>query len=227
MPHYGLLGDFEFANPVEAAEDIRGAKVYGRNDEKLGKIDDVIFDHGTGAIQYVVVDTGGWLSSQKFLVPPGRLNPSPRHEEDFVIDADKKQIEKFPPYREAELESESKWREYEKRYGAAWHAGPVLHRKGSDRDITPTADEMPPEPGSIGSQLTPSQRAEVSSRIIPATADEVTIQTGATGIGSRWLTFESRLRQRRRDITRACTTCTVGPAADRSSESADSERKAI
>jgi sporulation protein YlmC with PRC-barrel domain len=42
---------------LKTAEDIRGAKVYGRNDEKPGKIDDVIFDHETGAIQYVVVDT--------------------------------------------------------------------------------------------------------------------------------------------------------------------------
>ena len=109
----------------------------------------------------------------------------------------------------------------------AWHAGPVQHRKGSDRDITPTPQEMPAESGSIGSQLTPSERAEVNSRIIPAGSDEVTISSSAVGIGSRWLTFEERLRQRRRDITRACTTCTVGPASDRASESAAQERKAI
>jgi len=27
------------------------------SDEKLGKIDDVIFDHSTGMIRYVIVDT--------------------------------------------------------------------------------------------------------------------------------------------------------------------------
>jgi uncharacterized protein YrrD len=55
--------------------DIRGSKLYGLNDEKLGKIDDVIFDHGTGEIRYVVVDTGGWLSPLiAFLYPtPGRF----------------------------------------------------------------------------------------------------------------------------------------------------------
>ncbi len=42
MAQYGMLRDYRF---TEAAEDIRGSKLYGLNDEKLGKIDDVIFDH--------------------------------------------------------------------------------------------------------------------------------------------------------------------------------------
>jgi len=226
MPHYGLLRDYRF-DDLGTDEDIRGSNVYGRDDEKLGKIDDVIFDHSTGAIRYVVVDTGGWFTHKKFLVPPHRLHSSAEHKDDFAVNLDKQQIETLPPYNESDVESEDKWKAYEKRYDEAWHAGPVQHRKGSDRDITPTPQEMPAESGSIGSQLTPSERAEVNSRIIPAGSDEVTISSSAVGIGSRWLTFEERLRQRRRDITRACTTCTVGPASDRASESAAQERKAI
>ncbi len=38
MAHYGLLRDYRFADIAEA-EDIRGVKIYGRNDEKLGTID--------------------------------------------------------------------------------------------------------------------------------------------------------------------------------------------
>jgi sporulation protein YlmC with PRC-barrel domain len=227
MAHYGTLRDYRFADTDEAAEDIRGAGVYGRDDEKLGKIDDVIFDHGSGSVRYVVVDTGGWLSSKKFIVPPDRLRSSSKHKDDFAVDLSKEQIERFPRYDDSDLGSDENWTKYEERYKAAWEDGPVQHRKGSDRDITPTPAEMPAEPGSIGSQLTPSERAEVNSRIIPAGDDEMTIQQGATGIGSRWLTFESRLRQRRRDITRSCTTCSLGPAADRSAGSADRERKAI
>jgi len=226
MPHYGLLRDYRF-DDLGTDEDIRGSNVYGRDDEKLGKIDDVIFDHSTGAIRYVVVDTGGWFKHKKFLVPPHRLHSSAEHKDDFAVNLHKQQIETLPPYNESDVESEDKWKAYEKRYDEAWHAGPVQHRKGSDRDITPTPQEMPAESGSIGSQLTPSERAEVNSRIIPAGSDEVTISSSAVGIGSRWLTFEERLRQRRRDITRACTTCTVGPASDRASESAAQERKAI
>lgn len=226
MAHYGTLRDYRF-DDAETADDIRGSSVYGINDEKLGKIDDVIFDHSTGNIRYVVVDTGGWLSSKKFLVPPDGLRNSAKHEDDFQLNATKEQIESFPPYDENDVRDEDRWKTYEKKFEAAWHDGPVQHRKGSDRDITPTPDEMPAEPGSIGSQLSASERAELSSRITPAAGDEMTIQNSAVGIGGRFLTFESRLRQRRRDITQACTTCSVGPASDRASESATQERKAI
>jgi len=225
MSHYGLLRDYRFED-LNTTDDIRGATIYGRDDEKLGKIDDVIFDHSSGSIKYVVVDTGGWFSTNKFLLPLHRLHSSADHEGDFAVNVDKQQIESFPAYNESDLHSEQKWQDYEKKFDQAWHSGPVQHRDGSDRDITPTPEEMPAQPGSIGSQPTPSERAEVNSRIIPAGANEVTIQSGASGIGSRWSTFEDRLRQRRKEVTRACTTCTVGPAQDRSSEGFTQERKA-
>jgi len=221
MSHYGLLRDYRFED-LNTTDDIRGAAIYGRNDEKLGKIADVIFDHSTGSIKYVVVDTGGWFSNKKFLVPPHRLHSSADHDGDFTVNLDKQQIEAFPPYNESDLHSDEKWKDYEKKFDQAWESGPVQHRQGSDRDITPTPAEMPAQPGSIGSQLTPSQRAEVNSRIIPAGSNEVNIESSAVGIGSRWSNFEDRLRQRRKEITRACTTCTVAP----SQQSLTQERKA-
>jgi uncharacterized protein YrrD len=63
MAHFGTLKD---ALVAEAGEDVRGSRLYGLNDEKLGKIDDVIFDHSSGEFHYVVVDTGGWLDRKKF-----------------------------------------------------------------------------------------------------------------------------------------------------------------
>src|SRR5205809_1799565 len=102
MAHYGLLREYRFADIAEA-EDIRGAKIYGRNDEKLGTIDDVIFDHSTGDIRFVVVDAGGWFSSEKFLVPAHRLHTSAEHEEDFSVNLDKDQIKSLPRYNESDL----------------------------------------------------------------------------------------------------------------------------
>jgi sporulation protein YlmC with PRC-barrel domain len=220
MSHCGRLRDYRFED-LNTEDDIRGAAVYGRNDEKLGKIDDVIFDHSTGSIKYVVVDAGGWFSTKKFLVPPSQLRNSSEHDGDFAVNADKQQIEKFPPYNESDLDSDEKWKNYEKKFDESWHGGPVQHRHGSDRDITPTPAEMPAQSGSIGSQLTPSERAEVNSRIIPAGSNEVNIAANATGIGSRWSNFEDRLRQRRKEITSACTTCGISP----SQESRTQERK--
>ena len=72
MPHYGLLRDYRF-DDRGTAEDIRGSKIYGRDDEKLGKIHDVIFDHSSGNIRYVVVDTGGVASVEEVL-SAGRAN---------------------------------------------------------------------------------------------------------------------------------------------------------
>ena len=117
MAHCGLLGH---DNIREATGDIRGATLYGRDDEKLGKIDDVIFDHSTGDIRYVVIDTGGWLKTKKFIVPADRLRASNEHEGDFTSGLTKKEIETFPPYDESDLKSEDKRADYENRYRAKW-----------------------------------------------------------------------------------------------------------
>ena len=71
MPHYGMLREYRFDEG--GAGDIRGTRIYGPDDERLGTVDDVIFDHATGRVHYVVVDTGGWLFNRKFVVPPDRL----------------------------------------------------------------------------------------------------------------------------------------------------------
>ena len=235
MAHYGMLRDYKFS---DTAEDIRGSKLYGLNDEKLGKIDDVIFDHSTGLIRYIVVDTGGWLKTKKFLVPTHRLRASAKHKDDFEADLNKQQIEAFPPYNESDLDSEKKWNDYEGRYRSKWETGPVMHRAETDRNITPTTKQM--QGGSTFSPATnPSgrmgsdrgfERADVeaaaapSERIIPAGADTVAIDVSAVGIGGRWDTFQSRLRERRKEAVAGCKTCTGSGAR---SESAGDLRKAV
>jgi hypothetical protein len=139
MAHYGMLKDTVIAG---SAEDIRGAHLYGADDEKLGKISDVIFDHSTAGIRYVVVETGGWLHTKKFLVPAQALRMSSKHEDDFEANLTKQQIENFPPFDESDLKSDAKWSDYEGRYRAKWVADPVMHRAETDRNVTPTAEQM-------------------------------------------------------------------------------------
>jgi len=219
MAHYGLLREYQF-NDLAAGEDIRGANIYGRNDEKLGQIDDVIFEHSTGNIKYIVVDTGGWFSSKKFLVPAYRLHTSAEHDDAFTVNLDKQQIESLPRYNETDLAGQDHWQNYERRYSDAWHAGPVQHRDGTDRTITPAPEEMPAEPDSIGSGISAEENARLTSRVTPPLANDMTIQHNATGLGDRWTNFEERLRHHRRQITKACNTCTVEPVSDRPSENA-------
>jgi hypothetical protein len=162
----------------------------------------------------------------------------------------KEQIESFPPYDEKDLESDDRWKDYESRYRSKWVNDPVMHRAETDRNITPTTAQMTQGSGATGpsnweakQQQTPAPTAAShttsmghgsgsvgssgsTERIIPPTANEVTIPTSGAGIGARYSTFESRLRQRRRDITHSCTTCSIGSASDREESVAD-QRKAV
>jgi hypothetical protein len=147
MSHYGVLGNYRFQ---EAADDIRGTHLYGLQDQKLGKIEDVIFDHTTGNVLYVVVDTGGWLSTKEFIVPADRLQASTEHKGDFSSDLTKKQIETFPPYNKSDLQSDEKWADYEGRYRSKWETGPVVHRAETDRNVTPTTQQLQGNPVSSG-----------------------------------------------------------------------------
>jgi sporulation protein YlmC with PRC-barrel domain len=223
MTHYGTLNEYRFEG--READDIRGAKVYGLEDEKLGKIDDVVFDHSSGAIEYVVVDTGGWLSSRKFLVPTERLRPSMQHEGDFETTLDKQRIQDFPPYSEKDLQSNDTWDRYTERFKQMWTDNPVQHRKGTDHDVTPTAGELPPVPPSDVDIDVDYDPDVVNRRLIPSTGDVVVIPVSASGIGDRWSNFEQLLRERHYDVTGGCDTCNKKSARTDGTEM-EQERKA-
>jgi len=143
MAHYGTLRDFRFTND---ADDIRGAALHGSNDEKLGKIDDVIFDHESGGIRYVVVDTGGWLHSSRFMVPADRIEMRGDKDDEYRVNVSKAQIETFPAYDERHLRDQKKWRDYEENYRKAsgWSEAGVLHQRDTTRIITPDPETVSP-----------------------------------------------------------------------------------
>jgi hypothetical protein len=169
MAHFGTLRDYEFANDVG---DIRGSDIYGRNDEKLGTIDDIIFDHSSGSLRYAIVDTGGWLSSKKFLVPGNQIFARPDHEDDFAVNLSKDEIKRFPEYDEKHVERNEDFRDYEKRYHKEFTTtGDVMHKEGSTHIITPEASELPPATGDLetreGYNFTPERLADKFSATAP------------------------------------------------------------
>lgn len=141
MAIYGNLKDYRFK---QEADDIRGADVYGANGDKLGTIDDVIFDSLSGELKYVVVDTGGWLTSHRFIVPALQLTIRDEGDEDYHINLTREQIERFPEYNEETLSSDEKWNDYEKRYDASNIVvdSEVMHVKDSTRILTPDPSEV-------------------------------------------------------------------------------------
>ena len=244
MAHYGILKNTAVA---ESREDIRGAHVYSSKDGKLGKVEDVVFDHYSGDIRYVVVETGGWLSAKKFLVPAEVLRASAEHEHDFDVDLTKEQIERFPAYNESDLESEDKWAGYEGKYRSKWVTNPVMHRAETDRNITPTTKQttgnLQSENAAAAAHGIPpvthtnlpsrEQNADINAavrpteRVVPPGTDTVVINNTAVGLGDRWDTFQSRLRERRKEAVSSCQTCAGESAVKRGSESVENLRKAV
>ncbi len=156
MAHLGTLGKYRFQDNVD---DVRGTDVYGRDNEKLGTVDDVIFDHDTCEIQHIVVDTGGWLSSRKFTIPAERV--SIRDGGDLETDLTRDQVEhRFPKYEDRVYEDRERWTDYDNRHRDAYsETGGVLHKEGSPNIITPDPDEMPPARGDLHGDFTPDRMA--------------------------------------------------------------------
>lgn len=162
--------------------------------------------------------------------------------------SERRKIERSPPYEESDLESESKWGDYDRKLPAKWVANPVMHRAETDRNLTPTAYQEQGNPESEraqaqihGSGLAPKRPAasaeqaradweaaeEVTERAVPAGTDSVVIDNSAVGIGQHRGTFQSRLRERRKQAVARCRTCAGESAVERGSDSADTLRKAV
>jgi sporulation protein YlmC with PRC-barrel domain len=218
MAIYSTLGDYRFPNTEDAAHDLRGSKVYGADDdEKLGEVDDIIFDQATGAITFAVIDTGGWLSSKKFIVPPQKLQASAKHEKGFRVNLTKAQIESFPPYDSSDIASEEGWADYEKQYQSKWETGPVMHREGTDRNITPTTQQQI----DAGSGSLASAGDAETFEVTPMRTN-AEMEVSASGPSLNWTTFEDKLRQRREDVLES----SIRMAKQASGENEATRRKA-
>jgi sporulation protein YlmC with PRC-barrel domain len=136
---YSTLREYRFNRDID---DIRGSTVYGPTDEKLGKVDDVVFDSDNGQIRYLVVDTGGWLQSRRFLVPPDELQPSTTHENDFTVSKTKAQIEKFPSLDEKVLKDKLSFEDYDRSYRSSWTAEPSTRKPARSIRLANFEDEI-------------------------------------------------------------------------------------
>jgi len=173
MPHYGILRDHK----MEDVDDLRGADVYGVNDEKLGTIDDVIFDHSSGDIRYIVLKTGGLLSRKKVMVPANRVEPYGNHEDKFYAELDKERLEMLPEFKEETMKAQGDWSTYEKDYEKRWSDGAVMYNKNTGRLITP-----PPE--DVVSPAIGSSSAPASGRKLDLKPEKVGKEDDLLGVAS-------------------------------------------
>jgi len=229
MAHFGTLRNYKL--PVAA--DIRGTTVYGLEDEKIGKLDDVILDHTTGEVKYAIVDSGGWLKSHKFLVPADRIFSYAKSPGDFVVGVTKEQIKEFPAYDEKMLDSDEHWKMFQKEYDQGWHDSPVQHHHGSDRDVTPAETPSAASAGTpardrelTAAELYPQPIHDKFSSPMPSggkltehpsgTVDRAqNAAFGSDPLSSRWSAFQEHLRRNRVDIQASCPQCAPAPEKKR------------
>ena len=159
---FTTLRDYRFNKDID---DIRGSAVYGPDGEKLGKVDDVVFDGDSGRVQYLVIDTGGWLKSRRFLVPPNQVQPSREHENEFHVNLTKAQIERFPALDESVFEDKNKFENYQADYNKSWSAA------SSGREI-PSQSPLSPRFLTFQDEIT-RNRSSIGRPPVSTTADEV------------------------------------------------------
>jgi len=95
--------------------------VYGWEHEKLGELDGFIVDTETGAVQYAVVNGGGWFNSRRFLLPIGHIDRFDAQRKELMTDVSKDAIRLFPEFDKDTLlaMSDEELREYERLMSAA------------------------------------------------------------------------------------------------------------
>jgi hypothetical protein len=225
MAHYGSLAGQSFG---ERVDDIRGATVYGSDDQKIGKVGDVIFDHATMEIVYVVVDTDD-SQARKFLVPASQISADATHPEDFNASITKEESKNVPSHDDKTKRSGDKWSKYLAEFKKWWEETPILHRKDRpDRAVTPPEEPATAEPtgntsavsggeGVPAAKLFPERMTDKFSDPTPG-GHKVTLrrrsvaraEEAAQGVAllrPRWDDFEEFLSLNRAEIIAQCGEC--------------------
>jgi sporulation protein YlmC with PRC-barrel domain len=227
MAHYGSLETQRVSDDVR---DIRATTVRGSKGEKLGTVDDVIFDHDTMEIRYLIVDSDGWLEAGTFLLPADRVSGDENHEDGLATEVTQEQIEDSPQFDKKSLDTDKAWKKFEQLFKKYWEEAPVMHMKGSDRIITPPEEPAPAQASSAGgasrgsgslvdaAKLFPERITDVFSDPAPG-AGKVTLRPksvaraeeaapGVTLLKPRWWeAFENYLRLNKDDIQAKCSQC--------------------
>ncbi len=72
--------------------------VYAQGEDKVGTIEDGLFDDTTGQFRYLIVDTGVWIFGKKVLLPVGKAQFDNDQQRVYVHGLTKDQVENLPEY---------------------------------------------------------------------------------------------------------------------------------
>jgi hypothetical protein len=103
----------------DSVVDFDGLDVRGADGDKLGEVDGFLVDPGAGRVLYTVVDSGGWFTSRRFLVPVGHLAVD-RDNDALTVDLTRDRLQRYPEFNEDRFRefSDDDLRAYEQRMAA-------------------------------------------------------------------------------------------------------------
>ncbi len=90
----------------DSVVDFHNLDVHGPDDGKLGTVDGFIIDPEAGRLLYLVVDSGGWFTSQRFLLPVGHAHLSTDHAA-LHVDVTKERLSQYPRFDETTFRASS------------------------------------------------------------------------------------------------------------------------
>jgi PRC-barrel domain/Heat induced stress protein YflT domain/Alternative complex III, ActD subunit len=125
------LRDYQDRSILDA---IRGTNVYGREDSKLGSVEDGIVDADFGELRYLVVNAG-WLDKQfrRFAVPADQVYGY-RDTGDLYVNLSTSEAEALPAFEDACVASQDAFTTYEREYQNAWRPrGDTTQLRASQR----------------------------------------------------------------------------------------------
>lgn len=71
-------------------------------DGQIGSVKDVLFDDRVWTVQYLEVDTGGWLTGRRVVLPEKLLGPPDWSNRSIPVELTRSEVEQAPPIEERE-----------------------------------------------------------------------------------------------------------------------------
>jgi sporulation protein YlmC with PRC-barrel domain len=120
------------AGPVILSKDLIGKEVVDQNNQKIGKIENLVLDRSTGRVSLAIVQTKGFIEiGEKFVAIP--FQSITAKDGRMEVNMTKDKIAKAPTFTEGELKSINRSTETEvyKYYGVApyWEGKPMMKRE--------------------------------------------------------------------------------------------------
>lgn len=122
--------------------DLDGLDVRNDAGDRLGDVDGLLVDATSGRPRYIVVDSGGWFSSRRFLIPVHHAHVDANRRA-LRVDFDRDTINRFPQMKEERFDAvtDEDARAYDVGVLRAWETSPTYRR-----DVAPTSHDTSASP---------------------------------------------------------------------------------